>query len=83
MRQYQIRDHSEDEAYHLINDVFWPVVREILGPWISEHFRAAGGPRSVFFRMDSPELLLTPPLDSEASRLRRSIVAKARELAQT
>lgn len=81
IRQYQIRDHDEEGSFHLIRNEFWPVIREILGDRIYEQVKIVGGPRSVFYRMDAPESLLSPGGDAESLRVRNLVRAKAIELA--
>jgi|GEM_PF-3497592 len=81
MRQYQIRNHSEDESYHFLDNDFWPIAREILGPLVSVHVKQAGGPRSEFFRLENPEQLLVPLPGSTFDEIRRAVVRKAQELA--
>lgn len=81
IRQHQIREHTSDEAYFLIQDPYWMIIRDILGGRIERDTRATSGPKNVFYRMTRPDALLNPPPgDGEDLRLRAAIVRRAREL---
>lgn len=81
MRQHQIRNSPSDEAYPLLRDPFWPVVREILGDRLEEESRQAGGPRNVFYRLAKPDALLNPMSgDSEAHAIRQKVIERAKTL---
>ena len=81
MRQYQIRNHPEDDSYHLLDNDFWPVAQAVLGSLVSVHIKQAGGPRAEFFRLESPDQLLAPSSGSIFDEARRAVITKARELA--
>lgn len=82
MRQHQIRNSPSDEAYPLLRDPFWPVVREILGARLEEDSRQAGGPKNTFYRLAKPEALLNPTSkDPDAGILRQRMVERAKALA--
>lgn len=82
MRQHQIRNSASDEAYPLIRDPLWPVVREILGARLEEDSRQAGGPKNTFYRLAKPDALLNPTAkDPEAQTLRQKVVERAKQLA--
>jgi hypothetical protein len=81
LRQHQIRAHSTDEAYFLLQDPFWAEVRRILGPRLHEEVRAAQGPRNLFFRLERPDALINPADDDEESKeIRTKIIIRAAEL---
>lgn len=81
VRQHQIRNNSSDEAFPLLRDPFWPVVREVMGSRLEEESRQAGGPKNVFYRLVKPEALLSPTLkDPEAQALRQKIVERAKAI---
>lgn len=83
MRQHQIRNSASDEAYQLVRDPLWPVVREILGTRLEEDSRQAGGPNNTFYRLTKPDALLNPTVkDPEAQTLRQKVVERAKELAR-
>lgn len=82
MRQHQIRNSPSDEAYQLIRDPFWQVIREILGARLEEDSRQAGGPRNIFYRLTKPDALLNPTSqDAEAQLLRQRVIERATALA--
>lgn len=83
IRQHQIRNNPDDEAYPLLRSHFWPVVREILGTRLEEDSRqtATAGPKNAFYRIIKPEALLNPtPADTEAQELRQRIVERAKAI---
>lgn len=82
MRQYQIRNHKEDESYHLLEGEQWNDVKEILGELLSVHIKPAGGPRSEFYRLENPDLLLAPPPGSSYETVRRDVIEKAKALSR-
>lgn len=82
VRQHQIRNSSSDEAFPLLRDQYWPVVREVLGSRLEEESRQAGGPKNVFYRLTKPDELLNPTAkDPEAQALRLKIVERAKAIA--
>lgn len=72
IRQHQIRDHDEDASFHLLKDPRWKVVSEVLGDRLVVQVRTAGGPKSNFYRLISPEGLLHPENDVDRA-LRKNI----------
>lgn len=77
IRQRQIRGHEDDASYRLLADPYWETVREVLGERIVEQTKAAGGPRSSFYRLEGAEDLLTH-ITKEGVDLRARIVELAR-----
>lgn len=78
-RQHQIRNSDSDEAYPLLRDQLWSVIRPILGDRLQEDTRAARGPKNTFYRLIRPEALLSPPPDDDESlRIRQAVVAAAK-----
>ena len=81
IRQRQIRSHTSDEAYFLLQDPHWNEVRAILGDRLQEDSREARGPKNTFFRVVQPESLLSPGDNDQSSRqIRAAVVKRAREL---
>lgn len=82
IRQHQIRNILSDEAYPLLRDPHWPIVRELLGTRLEEESRDARGPKNVFYRLAKPEELLKPTADDpEANAIRRRVIDRAKTLA--
>lgn len=79
VRQKQIRDHEADASYRLLQEPYWLIAREILGARIVEYSKDAGGPRSVFYRMEDPEALLVPQSPSDMAA-RQKIYDRAKKL---
>lgn len=78
-RQHQIRNSDSDEAYPLIRDRSWGILRPLLGSRLQEDTREARGPKNIFFRLIRPEALLNPPPgDDESLRIRQAVIAAAR-----
>lgn len=78
-RQHQIRNNDSDEAYPLIRDASWAVVRPLLGSRLQEDTREARGPKNIFYRLIRPEALLSPPPgDEESLRIRHAVIAAAK-----
>lgn len=82
-RQHQIRNSDSDEAYYLIRDDRWDVVRPLLGSRLQEDSREARGPKNIFYRLIRPEALLNPPAgDEESLGIRRAVIEVAKTLAR-
>jgi hypothetical protein len=82
VRQHQIRNSDSDEAYYLLRDPAWLIIRPLVGDRLYEDSREARGPKNIFYRMIRPEALLNPPADDEESRrIRRAVVEAARSSA--
>lgn len=82
VRQKQIRDHEADASYRLLQEPYWHMARELLGARIVEYSKDAGGPRSVFYRMEDPEGLLVPQSPGDKA-VRQKVYDKAKALASS
>lgn len=81
VRQHQIRNGPNDEAFFLLQDPMWSEIRPILGERLAADSRTVGGPHEVFYRLVKPEHLLKPPNgDSESEAIRARVIQRAREL---
>lgn len=81
-RQYQVRDCSDDGAYHLLRDPLWDEVVSLLGDRMMTTYRTTGGTRDAFYVVRDPYDLLAPRADdSESVALRQRVEERAQELA--
>ena len=83
VRQHQIWASAEDEAYFLLKDSQWEVVKPLLGARLVLESREARGPRRSFYRLSRPEALLSPPAgDIESQAIRAAVIIAAAKAAK-
>jgi hypothetical protein len=83
VRQHYIRDNIRDDAYVLLSDKLWPVLRDLLtqeGYLLTTLRKDISGSGDNFYHMKYPEKLLSPGDDQAARRVRDLVIKRSASL---